>query len=65
MTADSGLEDLYCGAFYEILRVLAPRGRIVVLTALPDLLAPFRPCLVEQREISLTGQGPQVLVFEP
>jgi tRNA (guanine6-N2)-methyltransferase len=65
VTVDSGHEDLYSGAFHEILRVLTPRGRIVVLTTLPDLLAPFRSCLVEQREISLFGQRPQVLVFEP
>ena len=65
VTADSGLEDLYRWAFYEMLRVLTPRGRIVLLTTLPDVLAPFRSCLVEQREISLSGRRPQVLVFDP
>jgi tRNA (guanine6-N2)-methyltransferase len=64
VTVDSGLEGLYRGAFYEVLRVLAPGGRVVVLTTLPDLLALLRSCLVEQREISLFGQRPEVLVFE-
>jgi 23S rRNA G2445 N2-methylase RlmL len=65
VTVNSGLEDLYRRSFYEMLRILAAAGRIVVLTSLPELLGPFSSLLVEQREISLFGQRPHVLVFEP
>lgn len=65
VTVDSGLGHLYRASFSEMLRVLAPGGRILVLTSLPELLAPFRSCLVEQREISLFGQRPYILAFEP
>lgn len=65
VTVDPGLEHLYGASFSEMLRVLAPGGRILVLTGLPELLSPFRSSLVEQRQISLSGQRPCVLVFEP
>lgn len=65
VTVNSSLERLYEASFFEMLRVLAFGGRILVLTSLPELLAPFRSRLVEQRQISLFGQTPSILVFEP
>jgi Putative RNA methylase family UPF0020 len=65
VAVDSGLEHLYRASFSEMLRVLAPGGRIVVLTGSPEVLAPFRSRLVGLRQISLSGQRPHILVFGP
>jgi 23S rRNA G2445 N2-methylase RlmL len=62
---DSALAQLYRVSFSEMLRVLAPDGRMVALTSAPELLAPLSSSLVEQKEISLFGQRPHILVFAP
>jgi len=57
------------GAFYarvcrEIERVLAPGGRVVALTNLPQHLAFSRGTLVSRTEISLFGQLPVISVIQ-
>jgi 23S rRNA G2445 N2-methylase RlmL len=57
------LAPFYRATCRELRRVLAPSGRIVLLTDLPDLVT--FPDLVEQerREISLFGQTPTILRY--
>jgi tRNA (guanine6-N2)-methyltransferase len=57
-------EVFYRGALRELARVLAPGGRLVVLTALPELVQHHAFAVKQQLEISLSGQRPAVLVLE-
>ena len=61
--------DAQMGVFYrdaclEIERVLAPGGRVVLLTSLPELLSFAQLRLRQQVNISLFGQTPSIQVFE-
>lgn len=60
---DSELAELYHSTCLEMQRVLAARGKLVVLTSAPELL--HFPELVQQNqvEISLFGQNPIISVF--
>lgn len=60
---DARLEDLYRAACAEMQRVLAPGGRIALLTSLPGLATFERLALLSQAEVSVFGQNPQILVF--
>jgi tRNA (guanine6-N2)-methyltransferase len=57
------LPSLYRRIFAQMRRVLAPAGRIVVLTNAPDEIDPLDLACVERIEISLFGQRPTILVF--
>ncbi|HZR43376.1 MAG TPA: methyltransferase domain-containing protein [Ktedonobacteraceae bacterium] len=63
VTVDKELSVFYRKVFWEMRRVLAPHGRIVVLTAVPELIDPRDLECVERFEISLYGQRPTILVF--
>jgi 23S rRNA G2445 N2-methylase RlmL len=60
---EAALRQLYAGVCSEVTRVLAPGGRAVMLTILPELLA--LPDLFQEKsiEISLFGQKPAIAVF--
>ncbi|KAA3642774.1 MAG: methyltransferase domain-containing protein [Chloroflexi bacterium] len=58
---DGSLWKLYEESYLEMLRVIKPGGKLVLLTSFPDLL-PEEP--EDQIEISLFGQTPSVLRFE-
>jgi tRNA (guanine6-N2)-methyltransferase len=60
---DESLAALYRAAFAEMRRVLAPAGRITLLTTLPELIDPIDLTCMERFEISLFGQRPTILVF--
>ena len=60
---DSRLEDLYRAACAEMERALAPQGRVVLLTSLPELVVFERLRLIDRLEISLFGQRPAALLF--
>lgn len=62
VTVDQVLQALYQEAAAEMQRVLASGGRIALLTSHPELLPTDMP-LIQQREISLFGQTPVILVF--
>lgn len=47
----------------EMSRVLAPGGRIVLLTSAPDVLDPFDFHIEQRYQISLYGQRPTILVL--
>lgn len=64
IVVDESLSELYERAFGEMLRVVRPGGRIVLLTSLPELLSSFDAICVERLEISLFGQTPTVMIFE-
>jgi tRNA (guanine6-N2)-methyltransferase len=53
---------LYQRIIEEMRRVLAPNGRIVLLTNAPDEVDTHRLQVVQQLEISLFGQRPSILV---
>ncbi len=61
--ADGSLADFYQAAFAEMRRVLAPAGRIALLTTRPELIDPLDLTCVQRFEISLFGQRPTLLVF--
>lgn len=60
---DEGLPWLYQRMFTEMRRVLAPSGRLVVLTNAPQQIDPPGLSCVEQIAISLFGQRPTIFVF--
>jgi len=53
----------YQRVFAEMRRVLAPTGRIVLLTTTPEEIDAPDLCCVQRLEISLFGQHPTILVF--
>jgi 23S rRNA G2445 N2-methylase RlmL len=61
--ADGSLADFYQAAFAEMRRVLAPAGRIALLTTRPELIDPLELACVQRFEMSLFGQRPTMLVF--
>lgn len=63
VTVETALPELYRRLFTQMRRVLAPSGRLVVLTHAPELLDPLDLSCVEQIEISLFGQRPTILTF--
>jgi tRNA (guanine6-N2)-methyltransferase len=60
---ETALPVLYRRLLMQMQRVLAPAGRMVVLTHDPELLDPLDLSCVEQFEISLFGQRPTILIF--
>lgn len=60
---DGSLAALYRAVFAEMRRVLAPAGRIALLTTLPELINPLDLTCVARFEISLFGQRPTMIVF--
>ena len=59
---DIALARLYRRSCAEMRRVLAPDGRVALLTNRPGSLPPLDPRSVEQIEISLFGQNPTIVV---
>jgi tRNA G10 N-methylase Trm11 len=57
------LPSLHQRIFKQMRRVLAPLGRIVLLTNAPEEIDPLDLSCVEQIDISLFGQRPTILVF--
>jgi 23S rRNA G2445 N2-methylase RlmL len=57
------MSSLYQRLFAQMRRVLAPWGRLVLLTNAPDEIDPLDLSCVEQIDISLFGQRPTILVF--
>ena len=60
---DEALPSLYQRIFTQMRRILAPSGRLVVLTNAPQQIDPLDLSSVEQIEISLFGQRPTILIF--
>src|SRR6266702_329076 len=60
---DEDLSSLYERIFTQMRRVLAPSGRLVVLTNEPQEIDPLDLSCVEQIEISLFGQRPTILIY--
>jgi tRNA (guanine6-N2)-methyltransferase len=60
---DGSLATFYQAAFAEMRRVLAPAGRIALLTTRPALIDPLDLACGKRCEISLFGQRPTLLVF--
>jgi tRNA (guanine6-N2)-methyltransferase len=60
---NEALPSLYQRMFAQMRRVLAPSGRLVVLTNAPEEIDPLDLSCVEQIEISLFGQRPTILIF--
>ncbi len=60
---DKALASLYQHIFMQMRRVLAPAGRLAVLTNTPQQIDPLDLSCVEQIEISLFGQRPTILIF--
>lgn len=60
---DLPLATFYRQAFAEMRRVLAPGGRVVLLTSAPQLIDAQGMICAARFEISLSGQRPTVLVF--
>lgn len=60
---DDGLAAFYRQSLAEMGRVLAPGGRIVLLTGIPDVACTPGFCCIARREISLHGQTPRVMIF--
>ncbi|HLY32385.1 MAG TPA: methyltransferase domain-containing protein [Ktedonobacterales bacterium] len=63
VTVSGGLTQLYQQALTEMRRVLAPYGRLVLLTDQPDLARHPALRLIERYDISLFGRRPAILVF--
>jgi tRNA (guanine6-N2)-methyltransferase len=57
------LPALHQRMFTQMRRVLAPWGRLVLLTNVPEEIDPLDLSCVEQIDISLSGQRPTILVF--
>lgn len=57
------LDALYRHIVTEMRRVLMPTRRIVLLTNAPQAVDPLDFYVVEQREISLFGQRPTILLL--
>jgi 23S rRNA G2445 N2-methylase RlmL len=60
--AGPSLALFYRRCVAEMQRVLAPAGRVVLLTGVPQLAEPSDLRCVQQLEISLYGQRPTILV---
>ena len=60
---DEALSSLYRRIFTQMRRVLAPSGRLAVLTNAPQEIDPLDLSCVEQIEISLFGQRPTILIY--
>jgi len=60
---DEALSSSYQRLFAQMRRVLAPSGRLVVLTNAPEQIDPLDLSCVEQIEMSLFGQRPTILIF--
>ena len=60
---NEALSSLYRRIFTQMRRVLAPSGRLVVLTNAPQEIDPLDLSCVEQIEISLFGQRPTILIY--
>ena len=60
VTVDDSLKQLYQQAFAEMRRIVAPSGKIVLLTTFPELLGAVPDNALE---ISLFGQNPQIVTF--
>lgn len=58
-----GLSAFYRAACAEMERVLAPGGRVALLTSLPELPAFERLVLLSQTEVSVFGQNPVMMVW--
>jgi hypothetical protein len=54
---------LYQRIFTQMRRVLAPSGRLVVLTNAPEKIDPLDLACVERIDMSLFGQRPTIIVF--
>jgi tRNA (guanine6-N2)-methyltransferase len=63
VSVETALPVLYRRLFTQMRRVLAPAGRLVILTSAPELLDPLDLSYVERIKISLFGQRPTILVF--
>ena len=63
VSTDGSLVNLYQEIGEEIERVLAPGGRTILLTNLPDLIQFKRLKCDQQLEISLFGQTPTITVW--
>ncbi len=63
VTVDAALADFYAVVCHDIARIIAPGGRIAVLTSTPELIALPDLVCTGQTEISLFGQRPTILVF--
>jgi 23S rRNA G2445 N2-methylase RlmL len=63
ITLDDELPAFYRAVCAEMERVIAPNGRIAVLTTTPNLLQFSNMRLDQQLEISLFGQNPTISVF--
>ncbi len=63
VAVEGTLPSLYRRIVVPMRRVLAPAGRIVVLTNAPDEIDPLDLACVERTGISLFGQRPSILVF--
>ena len=57
------LPSLHQRMFTQMRRVLAPLGRLVLLTNAPEEIDPLDLACVEQIKISLFGQHPTILIF--
>jgi 23S rRNA G2445 N2-methylase RlmL len=60
---DASLPALYRRILAELRRVVAPGGRLVLLTNAPELVDPLGLRRERELEISLLGQTPKILVF--
>lgn len=63
VSVNEALPTFYQRLFRQMRRVLAPEGRLVVLTNAPQQIDPLDLSCVQQTEISLFGQRPAILVF--
>jgi tRNA G10 N-methylase Trm11 len=62
VSAGPAPDAFYRRSLAEMVRVLAPGGRIVLLTAAPQLVQHSDLRCLQRREISLHGQRPCILV---
>lgn len=62
---DGTLTALYRRIIVEMRRVLAPTGRIVLLTNAPQAIDSLDLCIAQQLEISLFGQRPTIVILFP
>lgn len=60
---EEALPLLYRRLFIEMHRVLAPSGKLVVLTNAPEMVNPPGMTCSERLDISLFGQRPTILIF--